>query len=42
MTKRKELGSLQSWGVRLLAILLAAVVCAVVTGLITGINPLHF
>lgn len=42
MTKRKELNAWQSWGVRLLAILLAAVLCAIVTALITGINPLHF
>ncbi|MBQ6386347.1 MAG: ABC transporter permease [Lachnospiraceae bacterium] len=42
MTKRKELTSLQAWGIRLIAILLALIVCAVITMLLTGIDPIGF
>ena len=40
ITKRKALSVWQSWGIRILAILLALLVCALITTIATGLNPL--
>ncbi len=40
ITKRKHMEWYQSWGVRILAIILALVICAVITSLTTGLDPL--
>ncbi len=40
ISKRKELSSLHSWGIRLIAIVVALLFCAIITTLLTGLNPL--
>ena len=40
ITKRKHLEWYQSWGIRLIAIVIALVICAIVTSVMTGLDPL--
>lgn len=39
ITKRKELPFIQTWAVRIGAIVAALIVCAIVTTAMTGLNP---
>ena len=41
LSKRKNLPWLQSWGIRICAVILAFAVCAVITMILTGDNPLQ-
>ena len=40
ITKRKHLEWYQSWGIRIIAIIIALVICAIITTATTGLNPL--
>ncbi len=39
ISKRKEMSAMQSWGVRIIAIVIALLFCALITTVMTGLNP---